>query len=69
MFSEKFNTPDGKGHFVPAEFRPPAELTFAPFYLAGTAANVLTNPAFDPTCKMPELKVSTIKIEKMENDK
>jgi formate dehydrogenase major subunit len=27
MFTEKFNTPDGKGHFVPAEFKPPAEPT------------------------------------------
>jgi predicted molibdopterin-dependent oxidoreductase YjgC len=149
MFTEKFNTPDGKGHFVPAEFRPPAELpddeypfvlstgrvifhyhtgsitgradsltgelseaflqmnpidagklriadgerviassrrgkigvkarlsddipagvTFVPFHFAGTAANVLTNPAFDPACKMPEFKVCAIKIEKMENDK
>lgn len=25
-FTEKFNTPDGKGHFVPAQFKPPAEL-------------------------------------------
>jgi formate dehydrogenase major subunit len=149
MFTEKFNTPDGKGHFVPAEFRPPAELpddeypfvlstgrvifhyhtgsitgradsltgelseaflqmnpidagrlritdgerviassrrgkigvkarlsddipagvTFVPFHFAGTAANVLTNPAFDPACKMPEFKVCAIKIEKMENNK
>jgi len=26
MYLEKFNTPDGLGHFQPAEFKPPAEL-------------------------------------------
>jgi formate dehydrogenase major subunit len=149
MFIEKFNTPDGKGHFMPAAFKPPAEgpseeypfilstgrvifhyhtgsltgradslrgelseaflqinpgdarrleirdgervhassrrgtvelrarisvdvpagMTFMPFHFAGTAANVLTNPAFDPACKMPEFKVCAIKIEKRENGK
>jgi formate dehydrogenase alpha subunit len=144
MFAETFGTPDGKGHFVPAEFKPPSELpdadhpfvlgtgrvifhyhtgtmtsrtdslagelsnaflqinpldadrlqihdgerviassrrgsiavkarvsedvpagiTFIPFHFAGTPANVLTNPAFDPACKMPEFKVCAIKIEK-----
>jgi formate dehydrogenase alpha subunit len=147
MFTEKFNTPDGKGHLVPAAFKPPAEipdeeypfvlstgrvifhyhtgsltgradslkgelsdaflqinpvdaeglkirdgesvqassrrgtirvkarlsdevppgLTFVPFHFAATAANVLTNPAFDPACKMPEFKVCAIKIEKTES--
>ena len=147
MFTEKFNTPDGRGHLLPAAFKPPAEspdeeypfvlstgrvifhyhtgsitgradslkgelseaflqinpedagrlkirdgervlassrrgaislrarlsdevpagLTFVPFHFAATAANVLTNPAFDPACKMPEFKVCAIKIEKTEN--
>jgi len=44
-------------------------MTFMPFHFAGTAANVLTNPAFDPACKMPEFKVCAIKIEKRENGK
>ncbi len=36
MFTEKFNTSDGKGHFVPAAYRPPAELPDAdyPFVLS-----------------------------------
>jgi len=147
MFAERFNTPDGLGHLVPAAFKPPAELpdadypfvlstgrvifhyhtgsltgradsltgelaeaflqinpadavtlgvqdgerviassrrgevrvkarvsrdvpaglTFMPFHFAGTAANVLTNPSYDPACKMPEFKVCAIKIEKAEN--
>jgi formate dehydrogenase alpha subunit len=149
MFAERFNTPDGKGHFVPAEFKPPAELpdeqypyvlttgrvifhyhtasmtkrtdslaselaegfvqinpsdaaeleikdgervvvrsrrgkievrarvsgdipsgvAFVPFHFAGTRANALTNPAFDPACKMPEFKVCAIDIEKAGNEK
>jgi formate dehydrogenase alpha subunit len=38
--------------------------TFMPFHFAGTPANVLTNPSFDPACRMPEFKVCAIKIEK-----
>jgi len=30
-----------------------------------SAANVLTNPAFDPIAKIPEFKVCAVKIEKM----
>jgi anaerobic selenocysteine-containing dehydrogenase len=30
-----------------------------------SAANVLTNPAFDPIAKIPEFKVCAIKIEKV----
>jgi predicted molibdopterin-dependent oxidoreductase YjgC len=149
MFAEKFGTPDGKGHFVPARYKPPAELpdaeypfvlstgrvifhyhtasmtgrtdslageisaaflqinptdagklsvhdgerlivssrrgtiginarvsddvpagvVFVPFHFPGTSANVLTNPASDPSCKMPEFKVCAIKIEKAGNGK
>jgi formate dehydrogenase major subunit len=42
----------------------PAGMTFIPFHFAGAPANVLTNPSFDPACKMPEFKVCAIKIEK-----
>ena len=147
MFVESFNTPDGKGHFAPAAYRPPAEVAdreypyvlttgrvvfhyhtgsmtsrtdslrrevpegfidmapadaeqlgmtdgdraivrsrrgkvearvrlnrgtpsgvvFMPFHFAPTRANALTNPAFDPACKMPEFKVCAVRIERMES--
>ena len=44
----------------------PSGITFIPFHFAGSPANVLTNPAVDPACKMPEFKVCAIKIEKGE---
>ena len=146
MFTERFNTPDAKGHFQPVEYKPPAEVpdkdfpyilttgrvifhyhtgtmtrrtkslcgeiceafvqvnpedarelritdgervrvksrrggllikarvdpetsrgvVFIPFHFDGTNANVLTNPAFDPACKMPEFKVCAVSIEKTE---
>ena len=142
MFTERFATPDGKGHFATAEETPPAEtpdeqypftlttgrvlfhyhtasmtgrtdtlageleegfvemnqedaqslgvengervtvrsargsidvparvgtdvppgLVFVPFHFARTQANVLTNPAYDPACKMPEFKVCAVDI-------
>jgi assimilatory nitrate reductase catalytic subunit len=38
---------------------------FVPFHFAGTGrANLLTNPALDPTSKMPEFKVCAARIEK-----
>lgn len=37
-----------------------------PFHFAETTANTLTNPALDPNCKIPELKVCAVKIEKAE---
>lgn len=144
MFVEKFNTPDGKGHFQPVQYRPPAELpdeqypyilstgrvifhyhtgsmtrrtssldnemheafvqihpedakqlrivngervivksrrgeiginarispdimkglVFIPFHFEKANANLLTNPAFDPACKMPEFKVCAVAVEK-----
>lgn len=42
-------------------------VVFIPFHFGKTIANILTNPAFDPLCKMPEFKVCAVKIEKMEN--
>jgi len=144
MFTEKFNTPDGKGHFQPVEYKSPAEcpdeeypymlttgrvifhyhtgtmtrrtdalygevpeafvqihpedarelkignaenaivksrrgrlevktrispdiakgVIFMPFHFKEANANILTNPAFDPACKMPEFKVCAVNIEK-----
>jgi len=146
MFTEKFNTPDGKGHFQSVEYKPPAEpsdreypfilttgrvifhyhtgsmtrrtdnlysempeafiqihpedarelkisngekaivksrrgqleiktrisldiirgVVFIPFHFGKTNANILTNPAFDPACKMPEFKVCAVNIEKVD---
>jgi assimilatory nitrate reductase catalytic subunit len=38
---------------------------FVPFHFAGTGrANLLTNPALDPTSRMPEFKVCAARIEK-----
>ena len=39
-------------------------VVFIPFHFDGANANVLTNPAFDPACKMPEFKVCAVNIEK-----
>jgi formate dehydrogenase major subunit len=38
---------------------------FIPFHFVESAANRLTNPAFDPVAKIPEFKVCAVKIEKM----
>jgi formate dehydrogenase alpha subunit len=38
---------------------------FIPFHFAEAAANILTNPAFDPTAKIPEYKACAVKVEKM----
>jgi formate dehydrogenase major subunit len=37
---------------------------FMPFHFAESNANALTNTAFDPVCKIPELKVCAVKMEK-----
>jgi len=37
---------------------------FIPFHYAEAAANKLTNPALDPTAKIPEFKVCAVRIEK-----
>jgi formate dehydrogenase major subunit len=143
FFVEKFNTPDGLGHFQSVDYRPPAEMPdeeypyflttgrsifhyhtgtmtrrtsklndevpqgfvqinptdaagegvksgdvvtlnsrrgsidvpvkvtadvppgvlFVPFHFAEACANVLTNPALDPACKMPEYKVCAVGME------
>jgi formate dehydrogenase major subunit/formate dehydrogenase alpha subunit len=46
--------------------RPDRGVVFIPFHYREAAANVLTNSeALDPLCKIPELKVATVKIEKL----
>jgi formate dehydrogenase major subunit len=37
---------------------------FMPFHFVETCANILTNPAHDPTAKIPEFKVCAVKVEK-----
>ena len=42
------------------EIRP--DTLFAPFHWGGrAAANILTNPALDPTSRMPEFKVCAVR--------
>lgn len=37
---------------------------FMPFHFIESCANILTNPAHDPVCKIPELKVCAVNIQK-----
>ncbi len=39
---------------------------FIPFHFVESAVNVLTNTAFDPIAKIPELKVCAVRVEKVE---
>ncbi len=41
----------------------PQGMVFTPFHFGDSPANVLTNPAFDPKCKMPEFKVCAVRME------
>jgi len=41
----------------------PPGLLFVPFHFADSCANVLTNPALDPSCKCAETKVCAVKME------
>lgn len=43
--------------------RPLQGMVFVPFHFKEAAANVLTNTALDPVCKIPELKVCAVKVE------
>jgi formate dehydrogenase major subunit len=55
-----------RGHIdVPARVTTevPPGLLFVPFHFAEACANVLTNPALDAACKMPEYKVCAAEIE------
>jgi formate dehydrogenase alpha subunit len=38
---------------------------FIPFHFVESAANMLTNPAFDPIAKIPEFKVCAVRIERI----
>jgi formate dehydrogenase alpha subunit len=40
-------------------------MIFIPFHFVESAANRLTNPAFDPIAKIPEFKVCAVKIERL----
>ncbi len=40
-------------------------VVFIPFHFAESAANILTNPAYDPVAKIPEYKVCAVKVEKL----
>jgi len=56
------------------EIQVPAKITkdikkgemFMPFHFAECAANILTNNALDPVCKIPEYKACAVKVEKIE---
>jgi formate dehydrogenase major subunit len=39
-------------------------VVFIPFHFKEAAANILTNPALDPTAKIPEYKVCAVHIER-----
>jgi len=41
----------------------PPGLLFVPFHFADSPANVLTNPALDPSCKCAETKVCSVRME------
>ncbi len=43
----------------------PLGLVFMTFHFAESAANILTNPKLDPVSKIPEFKVSAVKVEKL----
>ena len=45
--------------------KPSKGMVFIPFHYREAAANVLTNTALDPVCKIPELKVCAVKVEKL----
>lgn len=47
--------------------KPARGMVFIPFHYKEAAANVLTNTELDPICKIPELKVCAVTIEKVEN--
>jgi predicted molibdopterin-dependent oxidoreductase YjgC len=41
-----------------------AGVVFIPFHFWEAAANVLTNPAYDPTAGIPEFKVCAVRLER-----
>ncbi len=43
-------------------------VVFMPFHFVEAAANVLTNPAVDPSAKIPEYKICAVRVEKVHAD-
>jgi predicted molibdopterin-dependent oxidoreductase YjgC len=43
----------------------PPGVVFMTFHFAESAANILTNPKLDSVSKIPELKVSAVRVEKL----
>jgi predicted molibdopterin-dependent oxidoreductase YjgC len=39
-------------------------ILFMPFHFVESNANILTNPAHDPTVKIPEYKVCAVRVER-----
>lgn len=48
--------------------RVPSGLAFMAFHWREAPANVLTNPAVDPTAKIPEYKVASVKMARVSDD-
>lgn len=48
--------------------RVPGGIVFAKFHYAEAPVNILTNTVLDPQSKIPELKVSTVRIEKLKGN-
>ena len=46
----------------------PAGVVTMSFHFTETRTNLLTNPALDPVCKIPELKVAAVRVEKLDGD-
>ena len=44
-------------------------VVFIPFHFAEAAANVLTNPAYDPLAKIPELKVCAVRVDRLKDER
>jgi len=42
----------------------PPGVVYMSFHFAESAANILTNPVFDPVARIPEFKVAAVKVEK-----
>lgn len=43
----------------------PEDVLFMPFHFSDAAVNYLTNPKVDPLAKIPELKVASVRVEKV----
>jgi predicted molibdopterin-dependent oxidoreductase YjgC len=46
----------------------PPKTLFLPIHFGENPANVLTSPACDPLCKIPEFKVAAVHVTKLESD-